>query len=167
MLVRPLTGMGCRGAQLKGCLAAGRHGASGLKSCRGPAISPRRWDPTPSPPPSWFVSSLPSPRSISYHHRQWMFHKCRLLGCGSSWLGDPLDLSGWVILQTCPHSFPPPRRGTHHASLDQSSPPQSGPPGTPPSYKLPLLGPYDSRDDFPLRKTGEYSLAAQVMGGRG
>ncbi|CAO2645529.1 Histone deacetylase 5 [Lemmus lemmus] len=44
-------------------------------------------------------------------------------------------------------------RGAHHASLDQSSPPQSGPPGTPPSYKLPLLGPYDSRDDFPLRKT--------------
>uniref|UniRef100_A0A8C5L8L3 Histone deacetylase n=1 Tax=Jaculus jaculus TaxID=51337 RepID=A0A8C5L8L3_JACJA len=43
--------------------------------------------------------------------------------------------------------------GAHHASLDQSSPPQSGPPGTPPSYKLPLLGPYDSRDDFPLRKT--------------
>ncbi|ELK14159.1 Histone deacetylase 5 [Pteropus alecto] len=35
----------------------------------------------------------------------------------------------------------------------KSSPPQSGPPGTPPSYKLPLLGPYDSRDDFPLRKT--------------
>lgn len=47
-----------------------------------------------------------------------------------------------------------PPRGAHHASLDQSSPPQSGPPGTPPSYKLPLLGPYDNRDDFPLRKTG-------------
>lgn len=53
------------------------------------------------------------------------------------------------------HSLPqhPKCWGTHHASLDQSSPPQSGPPGTPPSYKLPLLGPYDSRDDFPLRKT--------------
>uniref|UniRef100_A0A286X968 Histone deacetylase n=1 Tax=Cavia porcellus TaxID=10141 RepID=A0A286X968_CAVPO len=53
------------------------------------------------------------------------------------------------------HSLPqhPKCWGAHHASLDQSSPPQSGPPGTPPSYKLPLLGPYDSRDDFPLRKT--------------
>lgn len=88
MLVRPLTGIGCRGARLKGCLAAGRHGAPGLKSCRDPAISPRRWDPH-----SWFLSSLPSPRSISYHHRQWMFHKRRLFNCGSSWLGDTLDLS--------------------------------------------------------------------------
>ncbi|XP_078228740.1 histone deacetylase 5 isoform X29 [Callithrix jacchus] len=53
------------------------------------------------------------------------------------------------------HSLPqhPKCWGAHHASLDQSSPPQSGPPGTPPSYKLPLPGPYDSRDDFPLRKT--------------
>ncbi|NXC77958.1 HDAC5 deacetylase, partial [Anhinga anhinga] len=41
----------------------------------------------------------------------------------------------------------------HHTSLDQSSPPQTGSPGTPPSYKLPLLGTYDGRDDFPLRKT--------------
>uniref|UniRef100_A0A663F0U8 Histone deacetylase n=1 Tax=Aquila chrysaetos chrysaetos TaxID=223781 RepID=A0A663F0U8_AQUCH len=32
-------------------------------------------------------------------------------------------------------------------------PPQTGSPGTPPSYKLPLLGTYDGRDDFPLRKT--------------
>ncbi|NWW23572.1 HDAC5 deacetylase, partial [Falcunculus frontatus] len=40
----------------------------------------------------------------------------------------------------------------HHTSLDQSSPPQTGSPGTPPSYKLPLLGTYDGRDDFPLRK---------------
>ncbi|XP_075027483.1 histone deacetylase 5 isoform X3 [Calonectris borealis] len=46
---------------------------------------------------------------------------------------------------------PPPR--AHHTSLDQSSPPQTGSPGTPPSYKLPLLGTYDGRDDFPLRKT--------------
>ena len=46
----------------------------------------------------------------------------------------------------------PPR--AHHTSLEQSSPPQSGSPGTPPSYKVPLLGPYDGRDDFPLRKTG-------------
>uniref|UniRef100_A0A8C2W6E6 Histone deacetylase n=1 Tax=Chinchilla lanigera TaxID=34839 RepID=A0A8C2W6E6_CHILA len=53
------------------------------------------------------------------------------------------------------HSLPqhPKCWGAHHASLDQSSPPQSGPPGTPPSYKLPLLGPYEGRDDFPLRKT--------------
>ncbi|XP_077172067.1 histone deacetylase 5 isoform X3 [Paroedura picta] len=43
--------------------------------------------------------------------------------------------------------------GAHHTSLDQSSPPQTGSPGTPPSCKLPLLGTYDSRDDFPLRKT--------------
>ncbi|KAL7977257.1 hypothetical protein Chor_009206 [Crotalus horridus] len=34
-----------------------------------------------------------------------------------------------------------------------SSPPQTGSPGTPASCKLPLLGTYDSRDDFPLRKT--------------
>lgn len=46
-------------------------------------------------------------------------------------------------------------RGAQHTSLDQSSPPQTGSPGTPPSCKLPLLGSYDSRDDFPLRKTGQ------------
>ncbi|XP_054657441.1 histone deacetylase 5 isoform X3 [Grus americana] len=41
-----------------------------------------------------------------------------------------------------PQPFPPPA-------------PQmlTGSPGTPPSYKLPLLGTYDGRDDFPLRKT--------------
>uniref|UniRef100_H3B8Y5 Histone deacetylase n=1 Tax=Latimeria chalumnae TaxID=7897 RepID=H3B8Y5_LATCH len=44
-------------------------------------------------------------------------------------------------------------RGSHHTSLDRSSPPQTGTPGTPPSYKLPLLGAYDGKDDFPLRKT--------------
>ncbi|XP_063815975.1 histone deacetylase 5 isoform X2 [Pseudophryne corroboree] len=43
--------------------------------------------------------------------------------------------------------------GTHHTSLDHSSPPLAGSPATPPSYKLPLLGSYDGRDDFPLRKT--------------
>ncbi|XP_053556051.1 histone deacetylase 5 isoform X2 [Bombina bombina] len=43
--------------------------------------------------------------------------------------------------------------GTHHTSLDHSSPPQTGSPGTPPLYKLPLLGTCDGRDDFPLRKT--------------
>ncbi|XP_043911097.1 histone deacetylase 5 isoform X2 [Protopterus annectens] len=43
--------------------------------------------------------------------------------------------------------------GAHHTSLDQSSPPQAGTPGTPPSYKMPVLGTYDSKDDFPLRKT--------------
>uniref|UniRef100_A0A4W4GJH1 Histone deacetylase n=1 Tax=Electrophorus electricus TaxID=8005 RepID=A0A4W4GJH1_ELEEL len=50
------------------------------------------------------------------------------------------------------HSFP--SKGAHHTSLDQSSPPQSNTPGTPPSYKLPpLLGAFESKDDFPLRKT--------------
>ncbi|XP_035253696.1 histone deacetylase 5 isoform X2 [Anguilla rostrata] len=52
------------------------------------------------------------------------------------------------------HSFAQQCWGAHHTSLDQSSPPQSNTPGTPPSYKLPpLLGSYDSKDDFPLRKT--------------
>ncbi|KAJ8404351.1 hypothetical protein AAFF_G00341240 [Aldrovandia affinis] len=52
------------------------------------------------------------------------------------------------------HSFPQKYWGAHHTSLDQSSPPQSNTPGTPPSYKLPpLLGSYDGKDDFPLRKT--------------
>ncbi|XP_055050480.2 histone deacetylase 5 isoform X3 [Misgurnus anguillicaudatus] len=42
----------------------------------------------------------------------------------------------------------------YHTSLEQSSPPQSNTPGTPPSYKLPpLLGSYEGKDDFPLRKT--------------
>ncbi|XP_041073502.1 histone deacetylase 5 isoform X1 [Carcharodon carcharias] len=50
------------------------------------------------------------------------------------------------------HSLPqhPKSWGAHHASLDQSSPPQST---TPPTYKVPLLGSYDGKDDFPLRKT--------------
>ncbi|XP_059812559.1 histone deacetylase 5 isoform X2 [Hypanus sabinus] len=50
------------------------------------------------------------------------------------------------------HSIPqhPKNWGAHHASLDQSSPPQST---TPPTYKVPLLGSYDGKDDFPLRKT--------------
>ncbi|KAE8575444.1 hypothetical protein XENTR_v10003843 [Xenopus tropicalis] len=43
--------------------------------------------------------------------------------------------------------------GTHHTSLDHSSPPQSGSPATPPSYKVSLLATCDGRDDFPLRKT--------------
>ncbi|MED6262689.1 Histone deacetylase 5, partial [Ataeniobius toweri] len=44
--------------------------------------------------------------------------------------------------------------GGQHTSLEQSSPPQSNIPGTPPSYKLPpLLGNYEGKDDFPLRKT--------------
>ncbi|XP_068775580.1 histone deacetylase 5 isoform X2 [Struthio camelus] len=55
---------------------------------------------------------------------------------------------------TLNHSLPQhPKCWAHHTSLDQSSPPQTGSPGTPPSYKLPLLGTYDGRDDFPLRKT--------------
>ncbi|XP_029945545.1 histone deacetylase 5 isoform X2 [Salarias fasciatus] len=52
------------------------------------------------------------------------------------------------------HSFNPKSWAAQHASLEQSSPPQSNTPGTPPSYKLPpLLGSYESKDDFPLRKT--------------
>uniref|UniRef100_A0A8C7F8K6 histone deacetylase n=1 Tax=Oncorhynchus kisutch TaxID=8019 RepID=A0A8C7F8K6_ONCKI len=39
---------------------------------------------------------------------------------------------------------------TQHTSLDQSSPPQTGM-GT---YNHPVLGIYNARDDFPLRKTG-------------
>nr|AHN52085.1 hdac4 [Paralichthys olivaceus] len=38
---------------------------------------------------------------------------------------------------------------TQHSSLDQSSPPQT----TLSAYNHPLLGTYDSKDDFPLRKT--------------
>ncbi|XP_075036537.1 histone deacetylase 4 isoform X1 [Mixophyes fleayi] len=39
---------------------------------------------------------------------------------------------------------------TQHSSLDQSPPPQGGISG---SYHHPVLGMYDSKDDFPLRKT--------------
>nr|XP_012320462.1 histone deacetylase 4 isoform X3 [Aotus nancymaae] len=39
---------------------------------------------------------------------------------------------------------------TQHSSLDQSSPPQSG---VSASYNHPVLGMYDAKDDFPLRKT--------------
>ena len=42
-------------------------------------------------------------------------------------------------------------RKTQHSSLDQSSPPQSGASA---SYNHPVLGMYDAKDDFPLRKTG-------------
>uniref|UniRef100_A0A665V989 Histone deacetylase n=1 Tax=Echeneis naucrates TaxID=173247 RepID=A0A665V989_ECHNA len=38
---------------------------------------------------------------------------------------------------------------TQHSSLDQSSPPQT----TLSAYNHPMLGTYDSKDDFPLRKT--------------
>uniref|UniRef100_A0A8C2Z7T1 Histone deacetylase n=1 Tax=Cyclopterus lumpus TaxID=8103 RepID=A0A8C2Z7T1_CYCLU len=52
------------------------------------------------------------------------------------------------------HSFSPKCWGAQHISLEQGSPPQSNTPGTPPSYKLPpLLGIYEGKDDFPLRKT--------------
>ncbi|KAM3864294.1 LOW QUALITY PROTEIN: histone deacetylase 5 [Diretmus argenteus] len=52
------------------------------------------------------------------------------------------------------HSFPPKCWGVHHASLEQSSPPQTNTPGTLSSYNLPLmLGNYEGKDDFPLRKT--------------
>ncbi|XP_070836929.1 histone deacetylase 5 isoform X2 [Chaetodon trifascialis] len=52
------------------------------------------------------------------------------------------------------HSFSPKCWGAQQSSLEQGSPPQSNTPGTPPSYKLPpLLGNYEGKDDFPLRKT--------------
>lgn len=60
----------------------------------------------------------------------------------------------WFWYLTCCYGF---IRGAHHTSLGPNSPPQSNTPGTPPSYKLPpLLGSYEGRDDFPLRKTGEW-----------
>lgn len=43
-------------------------------------------------------------------------------------------------------------RKTQHSSLDQSSPPQSG---VSASYNHPVLGMYNAKDDFPLRKTGQ------------
>ncbi|XP_032472278.1 histone deacetylase 5 isoform X7 [Phocoena sinus] len=131
--------MGCTGVLLRGCLAAGWQGAPGLKPYRGPVISPRRRDSHPClsprcPPQDPFPIPICSGCFINVD--------CLVAGPAA-----------WVITYICFHPLPPPCRGAHHASLDQSSPPQSGPPGTPPSYKLPLLGPYDSRDDFPLRKT--------------
>lgn len=58
--------------------------------------------------------------------------------------------------KACPLSFSfLPCRKTQHSSLDQSSPPQSGVSGT---YNHPVLGMYDSKDDFPLRKTGRAAL---------
>lgn len=52
-------------------------------------------------------------------------------------------------------------RKTQHSSLDQSSPPQSGASA---SYNHPVLGMYDAKDDFPLRKTGGCGAAAGVGG---
>ncbi|XP_044149852.1 histone deacetylase 9 isoform X3 [Bufo gargarizans] len=50
----------------------------------------------------------------------------------------------------------------HHTSLDQSSPPLSG---TSPSYKYPLPGAQDCKDDFPLRKTeSSVSSSSPVSG---
>ncbi|ELW63536.1 Histone deacetylase 4 [Tupaia chinensis] len=48
---------------------------------------------------------------------------------------------------------------TQHSSLDQSSPPQSS---VSASYNHPVLGMYDAKDDFPLRKTGHFSLVEVV-----
>lgn len=109
----------------------------------------------PQHPTCWYA---PPPGTPTYRqHRR-----------GGGWGGDGLGAcsgaagrSGAVghaavpalLPPTPPHPPPDPPRA-HHTSLEQSSPPQSGSPGTPPSYKVPLLGPYDSRDDFPLRKTG-------------
>lgn len=60
------------------------------------------------------------------------------------------------------HSAPVPpflSRKTQHSSLDQSSPPQSGASA---SYNHPVLGMYDAKDDFPLRKTGGCGATAGV-----
>ncbi|KAK1788707.1 hypothetical protein P4O66_002527 [Electrophorus voltai] len=45
---------------------------------------------------------------------------------------------------------------TQHSSLDQSSPPQTGMS----TYNNPVLGLYDTKDDFPLRKTGSMPLGS-------
>lgn len=53
---------------------------------------------------------------------------------------------------------------TQHSSLDQSSPPQTGVS----TYNQPVLGVYNPRDDFPLRKTGTshmHILAHSVFSG--
>lgn len=50
-------------------------------------------------------------------------------------------------------------RKTQHSSLDQSSPPQTGIS----TYNHPVLGMYDTKDDFPLRKTGK-SYRDEVVG---
>ncbi|XP_038604657.1 histone deacetylase 4 isoform X6 [Tachyglossus aculeatus] len=50
---------------------------------------------------------------------------------------------------------------TQHSSLDQSSPPQSGVSAT---YNHPVLGMYDSKDDFPLRKTDSACNSAPGSG---
>uniref|UniRef100_A0A4W5PZV9 Histone deacetylase n=1 Tax=Hucho hucho TaxID=62062 RepID=A0A4W5PZV9_9TELE len=61
------------------------------------------------------------------------------------------------------HSFPQKCWGAHHTSLDPNSPPQSNTTGTPPSYKLPpLLGSYEGRDDFPLRKTVSWKTSLSL-----
>ncbi|TNN80880.1 Histone deacetylase 4 [Liparis tanakae] len=44
---------------------------------------------------------------------------------------------------------------TQHSSLDQSSPPQTGLS----TYNHPVLGVYNPRDDFPLRKTARLQPA--------
>ncbi|XP_047302450.1 histone deacetylase 4 isoform X25 [Homo sapiens] len=50
---------------------------------------------------------------------------------------------------------------TQHSSLDQSSPPQSG---VSTSYNHPVLGMYDAKDDFPLRKTDSACSSAPGSG---
>lgn len=61
-------------------------------------------------------------------------------------------------------SLPVLSRKTQHSSLDQSSPPQSG---VSASYNHPVLGMYDAKDDFPLRKTGQCGRSAVAWGGGG
>lgn len=51
------------------------------------------------------------------------------------------------------HRYPLWNRSSHHTSLDQSSPPLGG---TSPSCQYTLPSPVESKDDFPLRKTGVF-----------
>lgn len=81
------------------------------------------------------------PRDFPFHCSQWSRE-------------SETELSPFMphLCYISPFSFSPwPCRKTQHSSLDQSSPPQSGVSGT---YNHPVLGMYDSKDDFPLRKTG-------------
>lgn len=78
------------------------------------------------------ISSMPSYPSLDYQ-------RLLVLTC-SSLILLYFSFSGFVCF--C--------RKTQHSSLDQSSPPQTALS----AYTHPMLGTYDSKDDFPLRKTG-------------
>ena len=118
----------------------------------------------PQHPTCWYVPppwDPPPPLGTPIYQQ----HRRGRMGWGGGWMRSGAQrcrgAGGTQPSQrSCPLPPPPPPPlhpdppRAHHTSLEQSSPPQSGSPGTPPSYKVPLLGPYDGRDDFPLRKTG-------------